>query len=158
MAVDRETYRRALRRFASGITIVTAVTSEGQLHGMTASSFAAVSLQPPLVLVSLEKTTLTRSHVLAARSFAVSILAGHQEPVARAFSEPGVKPFATTPHSFGATGAPLIDGAISQLECTVWEVRDAGDHDVVIAEVVEARARDGVPLIYFNQVYRSLPS
>lgn len=156
MPVGPEDYRRALRRFATGITVVTVLTPEGEHHGMTASSFAAVSLQPPLVLVSLEKTTITRSLVLRARAFAVSILAENQEAIARAFSEPGHKPFETTSHSFGKTGAPLLDGALGWVECEIWEVLEAGDHDVVIGEVIDCDARDGLPLVYFNRAYRSL--
>lgn len=157
MAVGPEDYRQALRRFASGITVVT-VARDDELHGMTASSFAAVSLQPPLILVSLEKGSRTRELVLEQGSFGVNVLADHQESLARAFSEAGDKPFDDTKHRLGSTGAPLLEGAIAWLECNISQSVDAGDHDVVIGEVLTCDAREGTPLVYFNRAYRSLLS
>ena len=155
MTVGPEEYRTALRRFASGITVVT-VANETELHGMTASSFAAVSLVPPMVLVSLEKGSHTRSLVLSSQEFAVNVLADHQEDVARAFSQAGHKPFENTKYKLAANGAPLLDGALAWLECDVHTTVDAGDHDVVIANVKSCDAREGSPLVYFNRDYRSL--
>ena len=155
MTVGPEDYRKALRRFASGITVVT-VANGDELHGMTASSFAAVSLVPPLILVSLEKGSRTRTLVMDARHFGVNILADHQEALARSFSLPGQKPFENTKHRIGKNKLPLLEGAIAWLECRVFETVDAGDHDVVIGEVLRCEARDGSPLVYFNRDYRSL--
>jgi flavin reductase (DIM6/NTAB) family NADH-FMN oxidoreductase RutF len=155
MAVGPDEYRQALRKFASGITVVT-VAEPGGFHGMTASSFAAVSLIPPQVLVCLEKTTRTRGLVLDARAFAVNLLADHQEGVARSFSQPGSKPFDELKYKIGQTGAPLLEGAIAWIECAIAQVLDAGDHDVVIGEVVSCERRDGHPLVYFDRAYRSL--
>ena len=155
MPVGPEEYRQALRRFASGLTVVT-VANGAELHGMTASSFAAVSLQPPLVLVSLEKGSRTRELVLEVGSFGVNVLAEGQEAVARGFSRSGHKPFEETEHHFGRTGVPLLGGALAWLECHVDRTIDAGDHDVVIADVLATEAHNGRPLLYFNRGYRSL--
>ena len=155
MSVGPEDYRKALRRFASGITVVT-VANGTELHGMTASSFAAVSLTPPLILVSLEKGSRTRSLVMNAREFGVNVLADHQEFVAKAFSLPGHKPFEEMKYRVGVNNAPLLDGAIAWLECRVQNTVDAGDHDIVIGEVLYCGANDGSPLVYFNRDYRSL--
>ena len=155
MPVGPEDYRKALRRFASGITVVT-VANGTELHGMTASSFAAVSLVPPLILVSLEKGSRTRSLVMEAKEFGVNILADHQESVARAFSLPGHKPFEETKHRAGVNEAPLLEGAIAWLECRVQNTVDAGDHDIIIGEVLHCDASEGSPLVYFNRDYRSL--
>lgn len=155
MVVGPEQYREALRKFASGITIVT-VAHGGELHGMTASSFASVSLSPPLVLVCLEKSSKTRSLVLEAGHFAANILGDHQESVARSFSESGPKPFGDLKHRPGQQGAPLLDGAIAWIECSVWRVMEAGDHDVVVGEVEACDTRPGAPLVYFDRDYRSL--
>ena len=155
MTVGPEDYRRALRRFASGITVVT-VANGSELHGMTASSFAAVSLIPPMVLVSLEKGSHTRSLVMNSKKFAVNVLADHQEDVARAFSLAGHKPFEELKYKPATNGAPLLDGALAWLECEVDTTVDAGDHDVVIANVIKCEEREGWPLVYFNQNYRSL--
>lgn len=155
MAVGPDEYRQALRKFASGITVVTVTETDG-FHGMTASSFAAVSLIPPQILVCLEKTTRTRGLVLDARAFAVNLLGDHQENVARSFSLPGSKPFSELKYKIGQTGAPLLEGAIAWIECTIAQVHDAGDHDVVIGEVISCERRDGFPLVYFDGAYRSL--
>lgn len=155
MPVGPEEYRQALRRFASGLTVIT-VTDGERLHGMTASAFAAVSLRPPLVLVSLEKGSRTRALVIEAGAFVVNVLAEDQEDVARAFSKAGHKPFESTRHRAGASGAAILDDALAWLDCNVRQTVDAGDHDIVIGEVVGSDARDGSPLVYFHQGYRSL--
>ena len=157
MSVGPEDYRKALRRFASGITVVT-VANGAELHGMTASSFAAVSLVPPLILVSLEKGSHTRALVMEAKEFGVNVLADHQESVARAFSLPGQKPFEDIKYRVGTNNAPLLEGAIAWLECRVDNTVNAGDHDIIIGEVLHCDAQDGLPLVYFNRGYRSLLS
>ncbi len=157
MSVGPDEYRQALRKFASGITVVTVKERDGY-HGMTASSFAAVSLEPPQILVCLEKTTRTRGLVLDARSFAVNLLADHQQELARMFSQQGDKPFNELKYKMGQTGAPLLDGSIAWIECEIAQVLDAGDHDVVIGEVISCERREGHPLVYFDRAYRSLLS
>jgi flavin reductase (DIM6/NTAB) family NADH-FMN oxidoreductase RutF len=154
MAVGASEYKEALSKFASGVTIVT-VASDGNVRGMTASSFASVSLVPPLVLVCLEKTSTTRSMVLASKTFAVNVLSEEQEEVAHAFAQPGHKSFDGLPHHSGKTGAPLLDGSIAWLECDVYNISDGGDHDIVVGEVIACSVHDGDPLLYYNRGYRA---
>jgi flavin reductase (DIM6/NTAB) family NADH-FMN oxidoreductase RutF len=155
MVVSPEEYRDAVRRFASGVTVVT-VAVEGELHGMTASSFASVSLDPPLVLVSLDKTSRTRTMIATAGSFAVNVLAAGQQDVARAFARTGDDKFDSLAHRIGPSGAPLLDGTIAWLECRTTEVIDGGDHDVFLAEVLATGGKDGDPLVYHDRGYRTL--
>ncbi|MDQ3914947.1 MAG: flavin reductase family protein [Actinomycetota bacterium] len=157
MSVTAGEFRDALRKFASGVTIVT-VAGDDELHGMTASAFASVSLDPPLVLVCLDKTSRTRALVARTGSFAVNVLRSDQEEASRAFALPGVKPFETVPHHAGGNGAPVLDEAIAVLECGTFRVFEAGDHDVVIGEVTAASALGGDPLVYYDGTYRSLSS
>jgi flavin reductase (DIM6/NTAB) family NADH-FMN oxidoreductase RutF len=157
MAVSPDAFRSALRRFASGVTIVT-VAAGDELHGMTASSFASVSLTPPLILVCLDKTSRTLTLVAETGAFAVNVLRSDQQETSRAFSRPGLKPFASIPHRPGANGAPLLDGAIAHLECTTYRVFEAGDHEVVLGEVTATSAPGGEPLVYYDGAYRSLRS
>lgn len=157
MAVSPDAFRSALRRFASGVTIVTVAAEDG-LHGMTASSFASVSLVPPLVLVCLDKTSRTLTLVAETGAFAVNVLRSDQQDASRAFSRPGQKPFASIPHRAGANGAPLLDEAIAHLECTTYRVFEAGDHEVVLGEVTATAASAGEPLVYYDGAYRSLRS
>lgn len=157
MAVSPDAFRSALRKFASGVTIVT-VAAGDELHGMTASSFASVSLVPPLVLVSLDKSSRTLSLVAETGRFAVNVLRSDQEGASRAFSRRGAKPFATIAHRSGANGAPLLDDAIAVLECSTYRVFEAGDHEVVLGEVTASQVRGGDPLVYYDGAYRSLDS
>jgi flavin reductase (DIM6/NTAB) family NADH-FMN oxidoreductase RutF len=157
VGVGPSEYKDALRKFASGVTLVT-VAADGDVHGMTASSFASVSLDPPLIVVSLEKGSRTREMVLASRRFIVNILSNDQEDIAHAFATVGHKSFESLPHRLGQDGAPLIDGAIAWIECDVRDIVDGGDHDVVIAEVVACSTAEGSPLLYYNRDYRSLNS
>ncbi|MDQ3964678.1 MAG: flavin reductase family protein [Actinomycetota bacterium] len=155
MPLDPAEFRQALSRFASGVTIVTIRTAD-ELHGMTASSFASVSLDPPRVLVCLDKSSHTRSLLERSSSFAVNVLSAEQEPLSRAFASSGPKPFAGLAHKEAENGAPLLDGALAWIECTTTEIVDGGDHDVVIGEVTACSSADGAPLIYFARRYRSL--
>jgi flavin reductase (DIM6/NTAB) family NADH-FMN oxidoreductase RutF len=155
MPVSEDEFKRALRKFASGVTVVT-VAADGRLHGMTASSFASVSVNPPLILVCLDKASHTRSLMTEGGSFAVNVLGAGQEEVSRAFAERGVKPFDALGHREGRLGAPLLDGAIAWLECRTTQVVDGGDHDVIIGEVLASELTDGAPLVYYDQGYRSL--
>lgn len=155
MPVEPESFRRALRRFATGVTVVT-VDHDGELHGMTASSFASVSLDPPLILVCLDKTSRTRALILEKGSFAVNILAGDQEGVSRSFSRRGSKPFGKLAHRSGSTGDPVLEGAIAWIECRLEQMVGAGDHDIFIGEVIACGDRDGTPLLYYDQSYRAL--
>lgn len=155
MAVSPEEFRRALSHFASGITVVT-VAVDGELHGMTASSFASVSLEPPRVLVCLDKSSRTRALLTEVGVFAVSILSAGQEAISRAFASTGPKPFPDLSHKIGSNGAPLLDGALAWIECVTVETMDGGDHDVVLGEVTATTVAGGDPLIYFDHLYRSL--
>lgn len=157
MALSPDAFRNALRKFASGVTIVT-VAAADELHGMTASSFASVSLTPPLILVCLDKSSRTRTLVAQTGAFAVNVLRSDHEDVSRAFSRPGLKPFATLAHRRGDNGAPLLADAIAVLECSTYRVFEAGDHEVVIGEVTAAAAPGGDPLVYYEGTYRSLSS
>ena len=155
MKVSPEEYKAAGSRFASGVTIIT-VAHDGEVHGMTASSFTTVSLDPPLILVSLERDSTTRKMVVEAETFAVNILSREQESIARSFAQSGSKSFEGIPHRIGPSGAPVLEGALASLGCCTTEVVEAGDHDLFIAEVTSCESRDGEPLLYFDRAYRSI--
>lgn len=153
MTVRPDDFRTALSRFASGVTVVT-VGSEGTLHGMTASSFASVSLEPPRVLVCLDKSSRTRA--LLSDSFAVNILSADQEGISRSFAHAGDKPFGSMSYEIGECGAPLIHGALAWIECATSSIVDGGDHDIVIGDVTACDSGDGSPLVYFGRDYHTL--
>jgi flavin reductase (DIM6/NTAB) family NADH-FMN oxidoreductase RutF len=155
MAVNADDFRRALRKFASGVTIVTVALGD-ELHGATASSFASVSLNPPLILVCLDKSSHTRELLLETEVFAVNVLGADQAEVARAFSLKGVKQFDSLSHRAGIGNAPLLDDAIAWIECRLERVIEAGDHDIVIGDVVSCDTTDRLPLLYYEAEYRGL--
>lgn len=153
MPPDPEEFKAALGRFASGVTVVT-VDADGTKHGMTASSFASVSLDPPRVLVCLDKSSRTRA--LLSDRFAINVLSADQEEISRDFAGTGEKPFATLQHEKGISGAPLISGALAYIECATSSIVDGGDHDIIIGDVIACTSTEGRPLIYFSRGYRSL--
>jgi flavin reductase ActVB len=153
VALDPDDFRTALSRFASGVTVVT-VSANKTMHGMTASSFASVSLDPPRVLVCLSKSSRTRA--LLSDTFAINVLGADQEDVSRAFAGAGEKPFNSLDHQIGASGAPLLHGALAWIECATSSIVDGGDHDIIVGDVTACSSGDGQPLIYFARAYRTL--
>ncbi len=156
--VDPLQYRRVVGRFATGVTVVTTVV-DGDQFALTANSFASVSLDPFLVLFCPEKVSRFHDAVLTAGEFGVSVLARGQELASRRFAVRG-RPlegqFDGIAHSVGpATGAVLLEGALSTLECRTVATTDAGDHTVVIGEVLGLGVPHptGQPLIYYEGRY-----
>ena len=153
-------YRRVVGRFATGVTIITTVV-DGEHHAMTCNSFTSVSLDPVLVLFCAEKIARFHDPVLSAGSFAVSVLAQGQEDVSRRFAvrgRPLEDQFSGLPHTHGpVTGAVVLDGALAALECRTASTTDAGDHTVVIGEVVGLQVPNpaGDPLLYYEGRYRA---
>jgi len=159
-ALDALEYRRVVGRFATGVTVVTA-TVDGEHHAMTCSSFTSVSLDPVLVLFCPEKIARFHDVVLSAGQWAVSVLGQSQEGASRLFARRG-RPledqFAGVDHTYGPlTGAAVLDGALASLECRTVSTADAGDHTVVIGEVLGLGVPDpdADPLLYYEGRYRS---
>jgi flavin reductase len=152
---------RALRGvFAAFATGVTVVTVGGAVpHGMTANSFASVSLDPPLVLICVDQEAGLHQRLPLAGAFAISVLGAGQEAVARHFADrsrpPGARQFERVRCCPGPrTGAPLIDGALAWIECGLWKVQPAGDHSIVIGKVRAAwHGGDQAALLFFEGRY-----
>jgi flavin reductase ActVB len=150
--VDSTAFREALARFASGVTVVTTRDAAGAPAGFTATSFSSLSLDPPLVLVCLDKRADSFPAFEAAGHFAVSILAADQAEQARRFATKGTDKFAGVAVEWGAvTGLPLLPDALVQLECRTHQVLDGGDHIIIVGEVVRAVSSDAEPLLHFNR-------
>jgi flavin reductase (DIM6/NTAB) family NADH-FMN oxidoreductase RutF len=152
---DPELFRAAMAQFPSGVTVVTTVQG-GVDHAMTASAFTSVSLDPPLVLVCVEKSARFHQAVAISRFWGASVLSGAQEDAARWLATRG-RPLDgqldQVPHRRGAlTGAALLDGALCHLECRTWEMYDGGDHTIVVGEVValDVLTADLPAMVYFR--------
>ncbi|GAB4071208.1 flavin reductase family protein [Ancylobacter sonchi] len=145
---DHGHFRRALGRFATGVTIVTTRTAEGKLEGLTANSFSSVSLDPPLVLWNLRRQAPSLASFTGSGVFAVNVLGTHQKHLCRHFATPHPDKFDSVAHRIGDHGAPLIEDAIARFECRTEQVIEAGDHLIFLGRVLRAAHRDGEPLIY----------
>ena len=155
-AVTAPDFRRTLAQFATGVTVITAVTAAGGKHGVTATSFGSLSLDPPLIQWSLKKAAWSHAVFAQADRFAVNILADDQEAVSRTFSSADVDRFAVTPHRTGLHGLPLIDGALAWLECAREAQADGGDHTIFIGRVLRVEAVDKQPLLHWRGAYQFL--
>jgi len=158
--VDVADYRRAVGHFASSVTVVT-TSATGIDHAMTASAFTSVSLEPLLVLVCVDKDARFRDAVLESGWWGVSVLASGQRRAADWFAMKGrplIGQLDRFPAHRGVTGAPLLDGALSWLECRTTAVYDGGDHDIVVGAVIAALEgdRDGQPLVHHRGHYSRL--
>jgi len=155
MPIDDAEFKTALSHFASGVTVVT-TELDGARYGMTVAAFSSLSLHPPLVLVCIEKSVKTHDAIAAAGKFGVSILGSEQGDVSNRFASRSEDKFAGVVVRSGANGVPLIDGAITTLECTVTEQLPGGDHTIFVGEVTACATRAGEPLLYFRSGYREL--
>lgn len=154
--VDPSLYRRACARFATGVTIVTVLDSQGHPHGVTVNAFTSISLEPPLVLVSIDLKNALLGHFISSSWFGVNVLAEHQEHLSRRFSSAEENRFIDVDWRKGHSGLPLLDGVLAHLECAVTRTFEIGDHTMLIGEVRRAEYREGRPLLYFESGYRAL--
>lgn len=159
MGVERDAFKRAAAMFPSGVTIVTA-RAEQRVHGITASAFASVSLDPPRILVCVARASRLHDMVVRSGAFAVSILAGEQRALSDYFAAPGREPVASfaeidVPHTLHQTGTPVVHGCAAFFDCTLAQAYDGGDHSIFVGDVQAADA-DALrrPLLYFDRAYR----
>jgi flavin reductase (DIM6/NTAB) family NADH-FMN oxidoreductase RutF len=155
MPVDDAQFKLAMSHFASGVTVVT-TEHGGKPYGLTVASFASLSLHPPLVLVCIEKAVKSHEAILAAKKFAVNILAAEQTDISSRFATKLDDKFAGIETRPGEIGVPLIDGTLCAIECRVREHLPGGDHSIFVGEVVAIQVREGSPLLYFRSSYRRL--
>ncbi len=156
MPVDADSFRAALGRFASGVTIVTACDPDGRDHGMTVSAFCSASLDPPLVLACIGHEASMHDVMLRASHFGVSILTVAQEQIARRFADQRSDRFEGVGYSRGKLGVALIDDALAHLECAVLDRHEGGDHTIVVGRVEVADCHRGRPLAYYRGGYTQL--
>jgi flavin reductase (DIM6/NTAB) family NADH-FMN oxidoreductase RutF len=149
-AAQRSALRSCLGRFATGVAVIT-FDSEHDRHGITVNSFTSVSLDPPLVLVSVDRRA--RSHdLLHDRAFTVNVLGAEQEGLARRFAGGSD----TEPHWIESDQAPRLAGVLAHLECQPWRAYDGGDHTLFLGEVVGFDFRDGDALAYHTSRFTTV--
>jgi flavin reductase (DIM6/NTAB) family NADH-FMN oxidoreductase RutF len=157
MTIDPDSFRSVLGRFASGITVITAVDVDGRDVGMTVSAFCSVSLDPPLVQACIDRAASMFEALQHAERFGVSILASDQEALSRRFAaEDSTHRFDGIGYARGENGVVLLEDALAHLECRVYARHDAGDHMLFLGEVERVSARDARPLLYYRGGYAQL--
>ncbi|GGJ40901.1 flavin reductase [Streptomyces brasiliensis] len=151
---DSRYFRDVLGQFPTGVAVVTALDAEGQPHGMAVGTFSSVSLDPPLVGFMPARTSSTYPQIEAARQFCVSILGADQEDVCRMMATKGADKFSGIKWFPAPSGAPVIDGALAWIDCSLAQRYEAGDHFIVVGEVNQlSELRPGPPLVFFRGGY-----
>jgi len=158
-AVEAETFRASVGRYASGITVITALDEGGEPVGFTCQSFTSVSLSPPLVSFGVMKTSSSYPRIRAVKRCAVNILSHSQRRISEQFARSGGDKWTGVDWKSTRRGNPVIQDSLMWLDCELYEEFTVGDHFMVIAEVHEVSAGqlpDEAPLLYFRGAYVAL--
>lgn len=157
--LDKAAFRYAMGHFATGVTVMTTRVDD-RLHGMTVSAFASVSLEPMLMMVSVERTTVMHRLLLESGAFAINILGAKGEATARFFADNARlngPEFREGTYRLGTTGSPLLNDGTGYIEATIDSTHEAGDHTIFVGRVVALEVRsEEPPLIYYRSGYRQL--
>jgi len=152
-------FRHAMGHFATGVTVVTSIGDDGEPVGTTASAVTSLSLDPPLVLVCFDRTSLTLRAIRSHRAFVVNVLAAPQQHLSANFARRGLAAaWDGVRHRPGPTGSPRLHDVLAVLECTVENRMPGGDHEIVVGRVrdVEISADSATPLLYWRGSYLPL--
>ena len=156
--IDAATFKAILSRWASGVTVVTC-RHDGSVHGMTASAFCSVSLEPPLVLVCVARHNRTHEYIGAQGTFGIHILGADMEEISdrcAGFRGPDGHCLNDVPIRSAATGAPILADALAWMDCSLWRAYDGGDHTIFVGEIQAGGVGDGSPLLWFRRGYRQV--
>ncbi|HET8834502.1 MAG TPA: flavin reductase family protein [Gemmatimonadales bacterium] len=154
--VDPARFRELLGRFATGVTVLTVKDGAGRPVGMTASSLASVSLEPPLVSVCVDHSAELHDLIIAAPEFVVNVLESAQEELSRRFADRHEDRFDGVGYHLGPEGRIRLDGALAHIECERYATYAAGDHTIILGRVVGGEVHQGHPLLYYRGGYAAL--
>ena len=156
MSIDIRDFRRALGNFATGITVVTTGSPAVGMIGITANSFNSVSLDPPLVLFSLDRRAYSLPAFHSAGHFAINILAHDQRHLSVIFATPLIDKWENVHYELWDTGCPILTDTLASFECKTQHIYDGGDHLIFVGRVQKMRAGSGVPLLFYRGAYHHL--
>ena len=157
MSLNSRAFRDALGHFATGVAVVTARAADGEALGLTINSFASVSLDPPLVLWSLDKSSDRFRALMQIKHYTVNILGGQQQTLAHRLSRKGESGLEGEALRKGPHGTPILECAIAHFECHIEARHDAGDHVIFVGRVLDfGHTGHGHPLVYYRGYYREL--
>jgi 3-hydroxy-9,10-secoandrosta-1,3,5(10)-triene-9,17-dione monooxygenase reductase component len=151
---DPKELRRVMGLFATGVTILTTRDANNRPFGLTANAVSSLSLDPPLLLICIDKKAETHPHFLDSKCFVVNILAEHQEAMSSRFAKSGGDKFGDLQFSTNQNGVPILEDTLGHIECKIIETHEGGDHVIHIGEVHHAEVRGGDPLLFFQGRYR----
>lgn len=155
-AADSALFRQLLGHFATGVAIVTANGPDERSVGMTANSVTSVSLEPPLLLVCVDHKAGVHAPLVGAHEFAINILSASQETLARRFADEHDDRFDGVGYHRSQRGLVLIDGTLAHIECERYACHEAGDHTILIGQVMGGETADGGPLLYYRGGYAAM--
>lgn len=156
MAIDPRELRNTMGLFATGVTVITTKDATGKPFGLTANAFSSLSLDPPLLLICVDKKVDCYACFDESKVFVVNFLAREQEELSTRFATKGIEKFEGVPYTLGTLGVPLLDGALAHLECKVAAGYEGGDHTIYTGEVQTIATADVKPLLFYQGKYRSL--
>ena len=156
MAIDGRDLRNAMGLFATGVTIITTKDASGKPFGLTANAFSSLSLDPPMLLICVDKGVDCYACFDESKVFAVNFLSLAQEELSTRFATKGIEKFEGLSYSVGELGVALLDGALAHFECTVAHAHEGGDHTIYLGEVQRLVTMEGDPLLFYQGKYRTL--
>ena len=152
--VDVKAFRRALGQFPTGVTVITTLDKAGEPIGVTASSFNSVSIDPPLILWSIDKSAYSAPIFEHSSHFSVNVLGKEQVTTSNQFAGRGEEKFTGIAYQSGKSGCPLLENCAAQFECETWNVYQGGDHLIIVGEVVDYRHEESaLPLVFCRGSY-----
>ncbi len=156
MTLDSKEQRRILGKFATGVTVASTKVGD-ETWGMTANAVTSLSLDPPLVILCIQKEGQSRAKFEEGGCFVLNILSADQQEISDRFAFKGPKDFSDLETTTAETGAPILKGTLGWVDCKLKEILPGGDHDIFIGEIVAAGAPDeGSPLLYYSGKYTQL--
>ena len=157
MTIEAQELRRVMGHFATGVTVITTKDKDGGPNGLTANAFMSLSLNPPLILISVDKGATCYTCFEPHNGFTVNFLSEEQEDISRRFATKGIDKFAGLKWKEGSNGAAILDGVLGHVECKITQCYDGGDHTIVLGEILNVNATGERPLLFFKGKYQRLP-
>ncbi|MGH2586935.1 MAG: flavin reductase family protein [Dehalococcoidia bacterium] len=157
--MNAQDFKQAARRFASGVTVVT-TRRDREIHGITASAFVTLSLDPLQVLVSINAGSRLHGMILESGHFAINVLREEQRAISHYFASPSrptcIDEFPEIACRAHVTGAPVLEDCLAHFDCRLAATYPGGDHTIFIGDVLSAAGGEGAPLLYFDGDYRGM--
>ncbi len=152
-SIDEPQFRQVCGHFATGVVVLTVVRPDGTPAGMTANSFASVSLFPPLISLAIDHAADMHQLLIESSHFMINILERRQEAISRRFGGPHPSRFDGIGYRMSVRGLPILDGVLTAIECVRHQIYEAGDHSILVGRAVGSEVHEGKPLLYYRGGY-----